>query len=117
MSNQAKSMTRTNPLLALRSFGQSVWLDSISRSLVNSGELARLVEHDGLRGVTSNPTIFENAIVHSRDYDASIRLLAEQGKQAGEIYEMLAVEDIQRAADLFRPFFDQTQGEDGFVSL
>ncbi len=106
-----------NPLLELRNYGQSVWHDNISRGLLDSGSLKKLIEEDGLRGLTSNPTIFEKAINGSTEYDASLRLLMKQGKEAKEIYEALAIEDIQRAADLFRPIFDCTSGQDGFVSL
>jgi transaldolase len=106
-----------NPLLELQNYGQSVWHDNISRDLLDSGALQRLIEEDGLRGLTSNPTIFEKAINGSTHYDASLKLLLEQGKDVKEIYEALAIEDIQRAADLFRPIFNETNGQDGFVSL
>jgi transaldolase len=108
---------KDNPLLKLEDYGQSVWLDFISRGLLDSGELRRLIEEDGLGGVTSNPAIFEKAIAESDDYDSAIRGLARAGKSALQIYEGLAVEDIQRTADLFRPHYDRTDGGDGFVSL
>jgi transaldolase len=108
---------KQNPLLQLQSFGQSVWLDTLSRHMLTSGELRQLIEEDGLRGVTSNPTIFERAIDDSHDYDDAIRALALAGKSAAEIYQALTVEDIQRAADLFRPVYDRMEGRDGFVSL
>ena len=108
---------KPNPLLQLQRFGQSVWLDTLSRHLLISGELRRLIEEDGLRGVTSNPAIFEKAIAESHDYDDAIRALAREGKSAAEIYRALTVEDIQRAADLFRPDYDRLDGRDGFVSL
>jgi len=108
---------KENPLLKLRSFGQSIWLDYIRRRMLVSGELGRLIEEDGLAGVTSNPSIFEKAIAESDDYDDAIRSLAWAGKNAGEIYEELAVEDIRLTADLFRPLYDRVEGRDGFVSL
>jgi transaldolase/glucose-6-phosphate isomerase len=108
----------TNALLELSSQGQSVWLDFLSRALLESGELARLIEQDGLRGVTSNPTIFAAAIEKSSDYDADIRAwVREKDLGVGELFEALAVADIQRGADLLRPVFDATGGADGFISL
>jgi transaldolase len=108
---------KENPLLKLEGFGQSIWLDFIRRRMLVSGELGRLIDEDGLAGVTSNPSIFEKAIGESDDYDDAIRSLAREGKSAGEIYEELAVEDIRRTADLFRPLYDRLNGRDGFVSL
>jgi transaldolase len=107
----------TNPLLCLIQYGQSVWLDLVSRDLINSGELKRLIDEDGVRGVTSNPAIFEKAIGGSQEYDAEIQALAKQGKSTADIYEALTVKDIQMALDLFRPLYDAQQGSDGFVSL
>lgn len=108
---------KTNPLRELNKLGQSVWLDYIRRGEILSGELKRLIDEDGLSGVTSNPTIFEKAIAGSADYAAAITGLARAGKSATEIFDNLAVEDIQRAADLFRPTYDSTEGRDGFVSI
>lgn len=108
-----------NPLKELYREGQSVWLDFIRRSLITSGDLNRLIEEDGVRGMTSNPTIFQNAITGSVDYDESIRR-ALQKNPHGDIkalYEVLAVEDIQMAADVLRPIYDETRGADGYVSL
>jgi transaldolase len=107
----------SNPLLELPSLGQSVWLDFIRRGEMTSGDLKRLIEEDGLRGVTSNPAIFEKAISGSHDYDGAIRALAVQGKSAEEVYQSLTVEDIRLAADIFRPVYERTGGEDGFVSI
>ncbi len=107
----------SNPLRELNKLGQSVWHDYIRRGELLSGELKRLIDEDGISGVTSNPSIFEKAIVGSTDYDDSIRRLAQQGLTSAEIYERLVVEDIQMAADLFRPIYDATQGRDGFVSI
>ncbi len=106
-----------NPLFKLQKLGQSVWMDYIDRQMINSGELQRLIEDDGLKGVTSNPAIFEKAIAGSRDYDYAIRALALAGKTTEEIYQALTVEDVQRAADLLRPVYDRLDGKDGFVSL
>jgi transaldolase len=103
-------------LRELTRLGQSVWLDYISRSLITSGELQSLIG-EGLRGITSNPTIFEKAITGSRDYDDDIRRLSAEGKSVMEIYEALAVDDIKRAADLLRPVYEETKGADGYVSL
>ncbi len=106
-----------NPLVMIQEFGQSIWLDYIQREMLTSGELKRLIEEDGLKGVTSNPAIFEKAIAGSDNYDAAIRSLAQEGKGNKEIYEILTVEDIRQAADSFRPLFDRLDGRDGFVSL
>jgi transaldolase/glucose-6-phosphate isomerase len=106
-----------NPVNKVATFGQSIWLDFIRRSLLSSGELQQMIEEDGLRGVTVNPSILEKAISGSHDYDEAIRALVLEGKQEADIYERLAVEDVQRAADLFRPLYDQTDGKHGFVSL
>jgi transaldolase len=108
-------MPRTK-LHEIAELGQSVWLDYLKRSLIASGELEAYVE-SGLRGLTSNPAIFEKAIVGSDEYDDDTRRLAEQGKTALETYEVLAIEDIQRSADVLRPVYDQTDGIDGYVSL
>ena len=104
-------------LAALTEAGTSVWLDQIRRNLIESGELERLVREDSLRGVTSNPSIFEKAILGSDDYDDEIRAGAEEGLSAKEIYEKIAVKDVQLAADVLRPVWDETDGHDGFVSL
>jgi transaldolase/glucose-6-phosphate isomerase len=108
-----------NPLKELQSHGQSIWLDYISRRLIQSGELKQLVDEDGLRGVTSNPTIFEKAIGGSGEYDETLRSALAQNSQitAGQMYEKLAIEDIQSAADILRPVYDETAGADGYVSL
>lgn len=106
-----------NPLKRIRELGQSIWLDYIRRDLIASGGLRRLIEEDGLGGMTSNPAIFEKAILESHDYDEAIRLLASQGKGPKEIYEGLSQRDVQSAADEFRPLYDRTDGGDGYVSL
>ncbi len=106
-----------NPLVALVAEGQSIWLDYITRPLVRDGELRRLIEQDGLRGMTSNPTIFQKAIAAGDAYDEQITELVSKGKDAGEVFEALAVRDIQEACDLFRPVYDRTEGLDGVVSI
>ncbi|MDE2142537.1 MAG: bifunctional transaldolase/phosoglucose isomerase [Elusimicrobia bacterium] len=110
-------MSRKNPLRDLHRFGVSVWYDYVSRSLISSGALQRLIQDDGVRGVTSNPTIFEKAIGGSSDYDGAIRRHARPGQAPVELFEKLAVEDIQAACDQFRALYDETKGGDGFVSL
>jgi transaldolase len=106
-----------NRITALKEqFGQSVWIDFISRDALDSGELARLVE-GGVVGLTSNPTIFEKAISSGKSYDADIAALASQGKPVKDAYEALAMADIASAADLLRPVYDRTDGLDGYVSL
>ncbi|HYH06652.1 MAG TPA: bifunctional transaldolase/phosoglucose isomerase [Thermoanaerobaculia bacterium] len=107
----------TNPLAQLPKAGQSVWFDQMERKLVASGKLAQLIEEDDLRGLTSNPTIFEKAIGGSEDYDAQLRTLAAQGKSRDEIYDELVIEDIGNAADVFQPVYEKTNGDDGYVSL
>lgn len=108
---------KENPLLKLEAFGQSIWMDFIRRETIASGQLKQLIEEDGLRGVTSNPSIFEKAIAGSHDYDDAIRALALEGKNVDQIYAALTVEDIQRTADVLRPVYDRLGGSDGFVSL
>lgn len=106
-----------NPLIQLERHGQSFWLDNISRGLVSSGRLRELIKEDGLKGITSNPAIFEKAITGSADYDNDIEQLAGQNHSAIEIYEALAISDIQEAADQLSTVFNTTDGRDGFVSL
>src|SRR5437660_7750361 len=106
-----------NPLAELAKVGQSVWYDQMERRLVESGELQRMIDEDDLRGLTSNPTIFDKAISGSGDYDAQLRGLAAQNKSAQEIYDELTIEDIGRAANVFRPVHNKTHGLDGFCSL
>jgi transaldolase/glucose-6-phosphate isomerase len=107
-----------NPLKSLADHGQAVWLDFLSRGFVAKGDLKKLADDDGLRGVTSNPSIFEHAIGHTDEYDAAIaRMLQAGDRGVGEIFEQLAVEDIQHATDVLRPTYDATHGADGFVSI
>jgi transaldolase len=109
--------TQKNPLHELHALGQSVWLDYIRRGILDNGELEGMIARYDLRGVTSNPSIFEQAIGQSDDYDDEMSFLAADGADAGEAYESLAIDDIQRACDLFRPVFDAAGGHDGLVSL
>ncbi len=110
-------MRYENPLLELKALGQSVWLDDLHRRWLEDGTLARLVEEDGLAGVTSNPTIFHKAISESHDYDSAIDALARRGASASEIYESLVVEDVRGAADVLRLVYEQSMRRDGYVSL
>jgi transaldolase len=107
----------SNPLAQLSKVGQSPWYDQMTRSLVTEGTLKKMIEEDGLRGLTSNPTIFEKAISGSKDYENALRELVGKGAEMGEIYDGLVVEDIAHAADVFRTVYDNTKGEDGFVSI
>ncbi|MDQ3997399.1 MAG: transaldolase [Gemmatimonadota bacterium] len=101
---------------ALLALGQSVWLDDLRRGMTRSGELAEMVV-DGLRGMTSNPTIFERAITGSFDYDDAIAELNASGMTDREVLDVLVIQDVQEAADVFRPVYDETDGDDGYVSI
>ena len=100
----------------LRDFGQSIWLDNISCSLIASGKLKALLAQ-GLSGVTSNPTIFDKAISQSKDYDETIAQLHRKGKSVFEVYDDLTISDVQAATDIFRPLYEKTNKLDGYVSL
>jgi len=106
-----------NPVKEVGTLGQSIWLDYIRRDLMASGQLQQLIDQDGLRGMTSNPSIFEKAITGSQEYDDEIATLNKQGHSVPEIYEALSQKDVQSAADLFRPLYDETRAADGYVSL
>src|SRR5271156_5795543 len=107
-----------NPVKALENHGQAVWLDFLARGFVAKGELKNLIDTDGVKGVTSNPSIFEKAIGSSDEYDAPIgKALKSSDRRVADLFERLAVEDIQHAADVLRPVYDQLNGHDGFVSL
>src|SRR3989442_9368279 len=97
--------------------GQSLWLDNITRELLESGTLARYINEDAVTGLTSNPTIFDHAIKNSSRYDAAIRQKVKEGKSGEDLFFELALEDLTRAADLFRPIWERTRGVDGWVSL
>ncbi len=106
-----------NPLIELGDLGQSIWLDFIRRNFVTAGDLRKLVDNDGLKGVTSNPTIFQKAISGGTDYDSDIAASVREGLDTRGIYESLAVEDIRLATDVMWPVYEATDGRDGFVSL
>jgi len=106
-----------NPLLQLKSQGQSVWYDNINRAQLTSGEFKRLLDEDGIVGVTANPTIFEKSISSGHAYDEQLTQLIAEGKNTSEIYEALVIQDIRTVADLLRPIYDRTNGLDGYVSL
>ena len=106
-----------NPLILLTERGQSVWLDNLSRPLIHDGVLARLIQEDGMSGVTSNPAIFQKAMTTGNTYDDQIRKVAGTGASANDLYEALAIEDIRGAADVLRPVYQRSDGVDGFVSL
>jgi transaldolase len=107
----------SNPLLQLHELGQSVWLDQFSRALVATGGLKRLIDEDGLCGVTSNPTIFQKAISGSQDYAEQLEKLARGGSNVSHIYEDLVLQDIGNGADVLRGAYDASNGADGFISL
>jgi len=107
----------SKPAVRVAELGQSIWYDNLSRDLFASGELARMVAEDGVRGVTSNPSIFKAAMTTSPLYAGEFDVLAAEGKSAVEIYETLAIEDIRTACGILRPVWDEAQGADGFVSL
>lgn len=107
----------TNPLQKLSTFGQSIWLDFIRRDMLTDGEMKQLIDEDKIKGVTSNPAIFKEAFDSGDIYESAIQGKAQQGMDATQIYQSLAIEDIQTATDLFRPLYDETDGGDGYVSL
>jgi transaldolase len=112
-----KNKMETNKVKQIHSFGQSIWLDFIDRAIISSGKLKSLIDVDGVRGVTSNPAIFEKAITSSSDYDADIHTLNDGKKTNEEIFFGLAIADIQNATKLFEGVYDESKGEDGYVSL
>src|SRR5213082_2544679 len=118
--NNGLNSLRGNQMKAtqlLHNLGQSLWLDNITRDLINSGTLKRYIDELSVTGLTSNPTIFDHAIKNSSSYDAAIRKKLDEGKSGERLFFELAFEDLTRAADLFRPIFDRTNGVDGWVSL
>jgi len=117
MISPGRKSVNENPLRRLQAFGQSVWLDYIERRLIESGGLQRLIDEDGLGGVTTNPSIFDKAVEGSDAYDESIRQAAGKGMSVEEIYRLITTEDVRNAADLFRPVYEELDGRDGFVSL
>ncbi|MDT8388443.1 MAG: transaldolase [Thiogranum sp.] len=117
MNTMEQAMSASNPLKAMQDYGQAVWLDYIERNLLTSGDLNRMVMEDGLRGVTSNPAIFEKAISGSQEYAADIEGIRDQNVDAKTAYEQLAIRDVQQAADILRPVYESTTKRDGYVSL
>ncbi len=107
----------SNRLVEVMRLGQSIWYDNIRRAMLDTGDLQKKIEEDDLRGVTSNPTIFEKAITGSTDYDEQMRALVQQGAGVNDIYEALVLDDIGRGADILRPVYDKTDGLDGYISL
>jgi transaldolase/glucose-6-phosphate isomerase len=107
----------SNPLVEVMKTGQSIWYDNIRRAMLVSGDLQKKIDEDDLRGVTSNPTIFEKAITGSTDYDEQMRSLITAGKSVKEIYEALVIDDIGKAADILKPVYEKTDGVDGYISL
>ncbi|MDT5269171.1 MAG: transaldolase / glucose-6-phosphate isomerase, partial [Acidobacteriota bacterium] len=107
----------SNRLVEIMKLGQSIWYDNIRRAMLTTGDLRKKIEEDDLRGVTSNPTIFEKAITGSTDYDEQLGKLVQAGKSVSEIYEDLVVDDISNAADTLKPVYDKTDGLDGYISL
>lgn len=109
---------KSNPLIDLENLGQSIWLDFISKELMQSGELHRLIKEDHLKGLTSNPSIFEKAIAQTNDYDEAIAILSKKDPHnAKVVFENIAIADIQAAADILRPVYEESQGQNGFASL
>ena len=106
-----------NKLKQINSLGQSIWLDFFDREIMNNGQLQKLIDEDGLSGITSNPSIFEKAITSTSDYDSDVKELSGKGKTNEEIFFTLAERDIQRATDILKPVYEKTNGRDGFVSL
>jgi transaldolase len=106
-----------NPVYQIRDFGQSIWYDNIERSILTSGKLERMIEQDGISGVTSNPTIFEKAITESSEYDVEIEQLARKKKTAEEVYNSLTIKDVTLAADILYGIYKETKGKDGYVSI
>src|SRR5882724_9028927 len=118
--DKGRNSLRGNQMKAtqlLHNLGQSLWLDNITRDLINTGTLNRYIDELSVTGLTSNPTIFDHAIKNSSSYDAAIRKKLDEGKSGEELFFDLALEDLNRAADLFKPLFDRTNGVDGWVSL
>ncbi|HEV3376721.1 MAG TPA: transaldolase [Thermoleophilaceae bacterium] len=107
----------SNRLQEIEALGQSIWIDNLNRDLLDEGTMARLIEEDGISGVTSNPTIFEKGMGSSDRYDDAFREVAERTDDPQEIFEQLALGDVRDAADLLRPVFERTEGQDGYVSF
>ncbi|MEO9147075.1 MAG: transaldolase [Ginsengibacter sp.] len=106
-----------NRVKSIHDLGQSIWLDFFNREIINNGKLQKLIDEDGLSGITSNPSIFEKAVTSSSDYDEDIRKMSDKQKSSEEIFFGFATSDIRRAADMLKPTYDRSNGTDGFVSL
>jgi transaldolase/transaldolase/glucose-6-phosphate isomerase len=106
-----------NRVKSIHDLGQSIWLDFFDREIINNGKLQKLIDEDGLSGITSNPSIFEKAVTSSSDYDEDIRKMSDKQKNSEEIFFGFATSDIKRAADMLKPTYDKSNGTDGFVSL
>src|SRR5580693_9256482 len=106
-----------NNLIELLNYGQSYWLDNLTRKKITSGELKKRVMQQGLRGITSNPSIFNKAISEGDSYDVQITKLVKEGNSPGQIYDALTIKDVQDACDLLKPVYTSSKGTDGFVSL
>src|SRR5258708_7652628 len=113
----SKGVFMTNPLVQIKTQGQSVWYDNIDRAQLASGAFKRMLDEDGVVGVTANPTIFEKSISSGHAYDEQLTQLISEGKSTNEIYEALVIQDIRTVADLLRPIYDNTNALDGYVSL
>src|SRR5215218_5488975 len=107
----------SNRLREIEALGQAIWIDNLNRQLLDDGTLRALVEQDGISGVTSNPTIFEKGMGHSDRYDDAFREIAAETSDPQQVFERLALQDVREAADLLRPTFDATNGQDGYVSF
>jgi transaldolase len=111
-------MTAANPIFEIeKKYGQSIWMDNLSRDLIQSGELKQLIDNRGIVGITSNPTIFEKAIAGNESYDGDIEAGIKAGKSVQEIYESLVFEDIRNACDILKPVYEESNGLDGYVSI
>ncbi len=110
-------MTATNHLLEIKDYGQSIWMDNLNRDLIQSGDLKRMIDTEGLRGITSNPAIFEKAIVGNKIYDEDIEAGIRAGKPLMDIYESLVFKDIRDACDIFLPVYEESGGLDGYISI
>src|SRR5919112_1723384 len=115
--DQARRTDMSNRLREIEALGQAIWIDNLNRELLDDGTLRRLIEQDGISGVTSNPTIFEKGMGHSDRYDDAFRQVAAETSDPQEVFERLALDDVREAADLLRPTFEATKGQDGYVSF
>src|ERR687889_126938 len=115
--DQARRTNMSNRLREIEALGQAIWIDNLNRDLLDDGTMRDLIEQDGISGVTSNPTIFEKGMGHSDRYDDAFREVAGETDDTQAIFERLALDDVRDAADLLKPTFDETDGQDGYVSF